>query len=302
MSQSIAGVYRQNRYPDFLTVQNPCDTMEPQTEKGVFRMKKGISGFLLGLCCGGLLFGGSVAYATGIIAIPIAQSGQTITVDGTPVSLAGYNINGNNYFQLGQLGQLMGFGVHWNAQTQTVELSTQSQVDASPSASPTVSLPTDGSRYVPSVGDVLLCEDGSEYTITNIDRFENNIFAPDFSSELPIPTCDWSQFPTTQLPDPIVRRFYHETLDSDEAFVLNQYETRRMQYTLYNALGNGSGGSVVTGIPTEYANATRVFWPWREQELEKQVAGRPNGTYYVEAWDCYCSGIFQYTRYFLYIK
>ena len=39
------------------------------------------------------------------------------------------------------------------------------------------------------------------------------------------------------------------------------------------------------------------FWPWRESELVDLVHSRPNSRYYVDAFDFYHDGAYQYTRY-----
>ena len=78
-------------------------------------------------------------------------------------------------------------------------------------------------------------------------------------------------------------------------FIRNLYETRRMQYTIYNALEKEPSAwrdgkplaSVALTIDPQYEAYTDVFWPWRDSELEKLVHGRPNSHYYVEAWDYY---------------
>ena len=84
-------------------------------------MKKNIPMFLAGLFCGAALFGGSVAYAAGILATPTTDIDQRITLDGQEIELIGYVINGNNYFQLRDLGDKLGFGVSWDNDTRTVE-------------------------------------------------------------------------------------------------------------------------------------------------------------------------------------
>lgn len=51
-------------------------------------------GFFAGLLCGALVFGGTTAYAAGVMA---ELSTQPIYVDGQQVSMSAYNIGGNNY-------------------------------------------------------------------------------------------------------------------------------------------------------------------------------------------------------------
>ena len=41
----------------------------------------------------------------------------------------------------------------------------------------TAAAPTDGSRYVPKVGDVIRCDDGTDYTITDVSRWDKNAFS-----------------------------------------------------------------------------------------------------------------------------
>ena len=50
--------------------------------------------FIIGFLCGALLFGGTTAYAAGIIA---ERSNHPIYVDGELVQMEAYTINGNNY-------------------------------------------------------------------------------------------------------------------------------------------------------------------------------------------------------------
>ena len=78
--------------------------------------------FLAGILCGAVIFGGVNAYA----AVLAERSSHKVTVDGVPVSVEAYVINGNNYFQLRDLGRLLDVGVEWNNATRTVEISTDS--------------------------------------------------------------------------------------------------------------------------------------------------------------------------------
>ena len=62
------------------------------------------TGMILGiLLCGG-------AYAAGIVAQP---TWQPIYVDGQQVQMTAYNINGNNYVKLRDIGKAVGFNVYW---------------------------------------------------------------------------------------------------------------------------------------------------------------------------------------------
>lgn len=168
----------------------------------------------------------------------------------------------------------------------------------------TINVPTDDSvKYIPKDGDRVLCDDGFIYEVKDASRYDNNVFAEGPVGELPEPTCDWSLFPELELPKAEVRHFAHEYGDS--MFIRNLYETRRMQYTLYNALALEPSAwrdgkplaTVQLTIPAELEEYNGCFWPWRASELENLVASCPNSRYYVEAWDYYSKGIFQYTRY-----
>lgn len=172
-----------------------------------------------------------------------------------------------------------------------------------------INVPSDGSRYVPQAGDVIRCDDGSNYTITDVRRYDKNMFASGPLPELPEPTCDWSLLPQPELPDAEVRRFQLE--NGDYMFVRNLYETRRMLYTLYNAIGNnpetwqnGAPALHPSGNPKVRISLTisetqtpECFWPWRESEIVDPFNSNPCGSYYMECWDVYKDGVFLRTEY-----
>lgn len=172
-----------------------------------------------------------------------------------------------------------------------------------------INVPSDGSRYVPQAGDVIRCDDGSNYTITDVSRYDKNMFASGPLPELPEPTCDWSLLPQPELPDAEVRRFRLES--GDYMFVRNLYETRRMLYTLYNAIGNnpetwqnGAPALHPSGNPKVRINLTiaetqtpECFWPWRDSEIIDPFNSNPCGTHSLEAWDVYKDGVFLRTEY-----
>jgi len=179
----------------------------------------------------------------------------------------------------------------------------------SKNADGSINVPSDGSRYVPQVGDVIRCDDGSNYTITDVSRYDKNMFASGPVGDLPEPTCDWSLLPQPELPDAEVRRFQLES--GDYLFVRNLYETRRMLYTLYNAIGDNpetwqDGKPLLhpSGNPKVKINLTidddvtpEMFWPWRDREIVDPFNSAPCGTHSFEAWDVYKDGVFQRTEY-----
>ena len=255
------------------------------------------------LVASGVLLGAAVAGPAASAALTAQQSSQRIYVDGEPVQIEAYSINGSNYCKLRDVGKAVGFHVSYDPLTNTVRINTNEAYADETAASATVRLPTDGSQYVPRVGDRILCDDGTEYEIKDVSRWDNNVYQTAKLSPLPAPKCDWSAFPSLTLPEPEVRH-YHDQYGND-LFVRNVYEVRRMVCTIYNALGEEPSAwrdgkplaTVKTVIPPEYEAYTAKFWPWRETELTDLVHSRPNSRYYVDAFDFYHNGAYQYTRY-----
>ena len=242
---------------------------------------------------------GNAAQAAEMLAAQ--RSTQKIYVNGQQVRMEAYAIGGSNYVKLRDVGKAVGFEATYDAATNRGSIGElPKQAD-----SRIVTLPTDGSKYTPSVGDLIPCDDGTFYEVKDVERFENNTAAPGPLPELPEPECDWSLFPTSELPAPEVRHYVSEA--GDNLFVRNIYETRRMQYTLYNAIGRTPESwrdgkplaKVFLTIPAEYEAYTPVFWPWRASEVEKHVANIPRGRFRVEAWDYYKDGTFLQTQYYI---
>ena len=82
-------------------------------------MKKRFITFLSGMVVGAVMFGGSVAYASGILA---NLSNSQVFVDGRGVQLTAYNINGNNYVMLRDIGKAVDFNVYWSAEDRSVRI------------------------------------------------------------------------------------------------------------------------------------------------------------------------------------
>lgn len=269
-----------------------------------------------GMLFGAALFSGGVAHAAEIFykAFP---STNVIYLDGQRVELAAFTINGSNYVKLRDMGKLVGFNVYWDGAVQidsdapytgvgpngkTVSQPTDER-RLTYNADGSINVPQDGSKYIPQAGDRIRCDDGYIYEIKDVSRYDNNVFAGGPVGPLPAPTCDWSTFPEVEIPAVEVRHFAHD--DGDSMFIRNLYETRRMQYTIYNAIGREPSAwrdgkplmTIALAIDPADEPYTQAFWPWRDSELEKLVHSRPNSHYYVEAWDYYSKGIFQYTRY-----
>lgn len=173
--------------------------------------------------------------------------------------------------------------------------------------------PADGSQYIPQVGDVIRCDDGTNYTITDVSRWDKNMFASGPIGPLPEPTCDWSLLPQPELPEMEVRHWQNET--GNHLRVRNLYETRRMLYTLYNAIGdnpatweNGAPKLNAKGIFPVYINLSipddlsyQMFWPWRASEIVNLFNSVPPGTYSMQAWDVYKDGVYLHTEYQIHV-
>ena len=262
----------------------------------------------IALVASGIILGATIAAPVAGAALTAQQSSQKIVVDGKPVQIETYSIGGSNYCKLRDVGRAMNFSVEYDPLTNTVRINSNAPYDDSPSvinASHTVTFPTDGSQYVPQVGDRILCDGGTEYEIKDVARWDANVFAEGPLPPLPTPTCDWNAFPTLTLPEPIVKHYSDKY--GDDLFVRNVYEVRRMVYTIYNAIGEEPDAwrdgrplcKIYTEIPPEYEPYTERFWPWRESEITSTVHACPNVRYYVDAYDFYHNGIYEYTRYCL---
>ena len=258
--------------------------------------KKEIIALTTGLLVGSLLTGPAAQAAQSLL--NVSPSAQKFYSDGQRVQLEAYNINGYNYIKLADLSPLVGFDLAYDGATNSVYIGERPTVN--PVKDNTVKLSADGSRYVPKAGDVIRCDDGSNYTITDVKRWETNISPlPD----LPTATCDWTLFPTLELPKVEARHFTNQS--GEGLYVRNLYETRRMQYTIYNALGKEPSAwkdgkplaTVQLTIPADLNPYAASMWPWHGSDLENLVHSRPNSQYYIEAWDYYLNGVFQYTRY-----
>ena len=109
--------------------------------------RKGFApGLVIGLICGiGL---SSLAMAAAVTANP---STHAVRVDGQAVSIEGYNIGGNNFYKLRDLGAVVDFGVDFDSATATVLIDTSTGYTP-PTASPVITEPT--TTEAPPTGQV----------------------------------------------------------------------------------------------------------------------------------------------------
>lgn len=253
---------------------------------------------------GAALFGGGAAYAAGVMA---ERSTSPVYVDGQRVALEAYNINGANYVKLRDVGQAVGFNVYWNGAAVQVEsdkpYTGEAPTGGAAAKAGTVTIPQTDALFLLHEGDTVLCDDGTTYTVTDMSRYDNNVFASGKLPPLPTATCNWSLFPATELPKAETRHYSDDA--GDDLFIRNLYETRRMEYTICNALGNEPEAwngdeplaKIYLTIPAEYAAYASNFYPWRASELVDLVHSVPDVRFYVEAWDYFHNGVYMHTRY-----
>ena len=287
--------------------------------------RKEIALVTAGILAGITVSGPAAQAAAGLMANP---SSQKFYLDDQRISLTAYDIGGSNYVKLRDIGEALDFGVTYDAATNAIhihpdkpyepEVSAPASITPSSQASPSVlnknadgsiNIPQDGSQYVPQAGDVIRCDDGTNYSITDVSRYDKNYFADGPVGPLPTATCDWSQFDQPELPKAEVRRFNNP--DGDYIFIRNLYETRRMLYSLYNAMGEDdwimqSGTPRMRGDGTPWVHIhltlpddmiSTPFWPWREEAVPEVLHSCPGGDYYLEVWDVFKNGKFLRTEY-----
>lgn len=245
------------------------------------KLRRDVAGFAVGLLCGGVIFGG-VGIASGVIATPLTESSQKVTLDGQAVSLEGYNINGSNYFKLRDLGKAMDFGVTWNNDSRTVEIdsSTGYVEEQKPTVPGAVSIPTGDASWCPPVGTVIDLGNGQTMTVTK---------AKDPEPELTVP-ANASSFWQDELPEPKV------TIGTDGFVAIrNLHETRRMQYSLFEVAEPGT--KIYLGLEGSRPGDPSVEWPWHEGMLQAMYLSGPRSKVWVDAYDVYLYGEYQYTEY-----
>ena len=105
----------------------------------------------------------------GVIAVPTRDKGQAVYVNDARVYPTGYNIADNNYFKLRDIGTLVGFGVEWNGEMQTVEISTARTTPSTEGISDTAA-----SGAVAKISDQKITVDGVQVNMTAYQIDGNN--------------------------------------------------------------------------------------------------------------------------------
>lgn len=137
-------------------------------------MKLKMNQFALGILTGAFLFGGVTAVAAGITAEP---SWSPIYVDGQQVQMTAYNIGGNNYVKLRDIGQAVGFNVYYRDGIQvdssapyTGEAPAQPQVSqAVPAESVRINCYKDLPLAAGDGSGLMIYPSGVEYTVVSSD-------------------------------------------------------------------------------------------------------------------------------------
>ena len=133
-------------------------------------MKRNILTLLTGMALGALLTGGAVA--AGVMAEP---SWQNIYVDGRQVHMTAYNIGGNNFVKLRDIGKEVGFNVYWQDGVQVDSTAPYTGVAPVQAAQTSPAEPVRVSCYKEeplAVGDgtgLMIYPGGVEYTVTSSD-------------------------------------------------------------------------------------------------------------------------------------
>lgn len=111
----------------------------------------------------------TAAAADAVIAIPTRDKGQAVYVNDARVYPTGYNIADNNYFKLRDIGTLVGFGVEWNGEMQTVEISTVRTTPSTKGISDTAA-----SGAMAKISDQKITVDGVQVSMTAYQIGGNN--------------------------------------------------------------------------------------------------------------------------------
>ncbi len=266
-------------------------------------MKNRIAYILAGMMLGAVLSGPAASAAEQLLA---QRSTQQIYINGRQTPMEAYSISGSNYVKLRDIGREVGFDVSYDAANNAVRIAAPAPyTDDAAAQVPPAAGQGEILSVVPDVGDRFICDDGYVYEIKDMSRYGTNVFQKESLGSLPTPTCDWSTFPKLTLPRMEKRHFTTPT--GEDLFVRNMMETRRLEYTIYNALGrepsawrNGQPLATVSlTIPADMEAYVAAFWPWDASQIVDLVRSCPNSRYFAEAWDHFHNGVLGETRYLI---
>lgn len=126
-------------------------------------MKQRMACLLLGILMGAVLLGGNVSQAaeTFLKAFP---SANPFYLDGQPTEMEAYNINGNNYVMLRDIGKALGFNVYW---ADGVHIDTTSPYTGTAPSDITVGSYKGTSLQIGERSTLIIRNAGSGYSVTS---------------------------------------------------------------------------------------------------------------------------------------
>jgi len=286
--------------------------------------------FIAGFAIGAVLFGGTVAYAAGIMAQPKTAD---VIIDGQTVDLKGYIIEGSHYFQLRDISEKLkqggkDFSIVWDSAGNRIVIDTSRGYDANEQYGrpPITSPAANGYGTAPKIlrpGDVIRTANG-DYNILSgqlerqaeLDR-HNLEFGRPLSPDAPLPSWqrEWDGYPRVAIPDVLPVRYSNGAYDT--LYIFNSYEVERMIRTIYTQAKNNpslwQGRDPSTNIPNftilvEITDemAQTPFFPWEnaivpaETTVRNKVASATGGTVFrVYVVDEYNNGKYLDTQYFM---
>ena len=113
--------------------------------------------------------------------------------------------------------------------------------------------------------------------------------AKDPEPELTVP-ANASSFWQDELPEPKVMIYNDGTI-----MIRNMHEIRRMQYSLFEVAEPGT--KIHLGLEGSRPGDPSVEWPWHEGMLQDMYLSGPRSNVWVDAYDVYFDGRYQFTEY-----
>ena len=128
-------------------------------------MKQRMACLLIGILMGAVLLGGNTSQAAESFFKAFPGS-HTFYLDGQPIEMEAYNINGNNYVMLRDIGKALGFNVYWS---DGVHIDTNSPYTGSAPSDITVGSYKGTSLQVGERSALIIRSAGSGYSVVSSD-------------------------------------------------------------------------------------------------------------------------------------
>ena len=128
-------------------------------------MKQRMACLLIGILMGAVLLGGNTSQAAESFFKAFPGS-HTFYLDGQPIEMEAYNINGNNYVMLRDFGKALGFNVYWS---DGVHIDTNSPYTGSAPSDITVGSYKGTSLQVGERSALIIRSAGSGYSVVSSD-------------------------------------------------------------------------------------------------------------------------------------